>query len=267
MPELLLDNFSRERMLELSNNMRSPVVIRGAIKQSKAVKTWNDKVLQKFYGNERVLISDVVNDVGKRKEIEATLKEFFDMKKTKYGHSATIAPSSSIEDQSLVCEFLSPIEDQLVGPHGEKNVTHHLFSTSSEDYNFRSEIGNNIFRQVVGKKVYTLIDPQYNFYLCPAKGLHTSTEVQSCINNLPFEKRDAWIKKIPRYAVILQPGDILVNGGYWWYDISSVERQGKAKRNGNGDMMIGVTSHIKNIKGSLSNAPLHTIAASVLRFY
>ena len=192
-----------------------------------------------------------------------TVREFFDAKK-KVARMVTLASSSSIVERNLY-DFLSPIEDSLVGPKGEKNTSHYLFSTSGENYNFRAEIGNNIFRQIVGKKVYTLIDPQQNFYLCPARGYHSYTEIESCIGNLPFNKRNSWIDKIPRYRVVLHPGDILINGGYWWYDISSIESVDRA--NGDGHIMIGVISHIKNVRGSLDNAPLHTIASCVQRLY
>ena len=247
--------------------MRSPVVIRDAIKQSKALKIWNQNFLTKSYGNEKVLVHEMANDLGARNTTIKTLKEFFDINKSRGKVGMTLVPSSSIIENNALHDFLSPIEDDLTGPKGEKNSSHYLFSTSGENYKFIAEIGNNLFRQIVGKKLYTLIDPQENFYLCPGRGHYSYTAVESCISNIPFDKRSSWIRKIPRYTVVLQPGDILINGGYWWYDISSVEKILHNKERENGEMMIGVISHTKNIRGSLYNAPLHTIAASLQRIY
>ena len=143
------------------------MVIRDAIKHSKAVKTWNENFLTKSYGNENVMVCEIAHDSGVRNMSTTTLKEFFYMNKLKGGKKMKIVPSSSIIENNQFFDFLSPIEEDLIGPKGEKNTSHYLFSTSGENYNFRAEIGNNIFRQIVGKKIYTLIGPEQNFYLCP----------------------------------------------------------------------------------------------------
>ena len=89
-PELRLDNFTRSYMLQLSNNMRSPVVIRDAIKHSKAVKTWNENFLTKSYGNENVMVCEIAHDSGVRNMSTTTLKEFFYMNKLKGGKKMKI---------------------------------------------------------------------------------------------------------------------------------------------------------------------------------
>src|SRR5690554_4959763 len=48
-PELAAENFTRETFWEMSNNLRRPVVIRGALRNTAAVNEWGQEFFVKHY--------------------------------------------------------------------------------------------------------------------------------------------------------------------------------------------------------------------------
>jgi hypothetical protein len=77
---------------------------------------------------------------------------------------------------------------------------------------------------------------------------------QCSLEHIPFDEAEEWIKHIPRITALLNPGDILINGPWWWHDVQSI-----------GDVnapQISIAGRIKNLKETLGNAPVLTANAS-----
>lgn len=41
-------------------------------------------------------------------------------------------------------------------------------------------------------------------------------------NGPTTDEREEWITHIPRFTALLNPGDILINAGWWWHDVQSI---------------------------------------------
>jgi hypothetical protein len=88
--------------------------------------------------------------------------------------------------------------------------------------------------------------------MCPSPVI-SGTSVNPCLSKLKTDDREAWIKRMPRNTALLQPGDILINGGWWWHDVQSIGTMS--------DPMVSVAGRIKNLKGTFKNSPIQTLFA------
>jgi hypothetical protein len=115
-PELFLTNATTTSdILKLSKNMRRPVIIRGALRDSIAVKRWSESFLKSTYGNEQVVVNELDRN-SIRMQIR-TVKEYFKMQDE--GRNVSIAGSSSIfhRNKAFRADLHSPYE--VVGPKGQ----------------------------------------------------------------------------------------------------------------------------------------------------
>lgn len=252
-PEMSVVGFTRERMLKLSNNLASPIVIRGAVKDSVASQLWNDKYLLENYGNETVLVREMFDNAEGLRMQQRTISDFYLMKEK--GRNVSIVGSSAIfkRNPKFRRDLESPqIEKYLVGPNGEGIMAQQLFMTAGGRSWYHAALGNNVFRQIQGLKRWTVISPSENFWLCPDPVI-TGTSVNTCILKLPTDEREDYIRKMKRATALLQPGDILINAGWWWHDVISY---GEST-----DEMISIAGRIKNLQGTWFNSPLLTFNA------
>lgn len=176
-PELNMDNFSREALLKLSNNLADPIVIRGALDNTEALKLWGLDFFEENYGDQTVVVREMVDDVVRMQQ--RSFSDFMLMR-TK-GRNVSVVASSTIfhRNPALKKQLESPIEESLIGPNGEPIIAHQFFMTPGGRTWFHCAIGNNVFRQIVGQKRWTVIDPKkYSMHMCPVPVI-TGTSVTS----------------------------------------------------------------------------------------
>lgn len=177
-PEIDIDSFSREKFLKLSEHFSKPIVIRNALKSSGAVQRWTPEYLKEKYFNETVVVREMI---GTNLRVQhRTLNEFFHMRES--GRNVSVIASSGIFYRSDVMktETLSEIENDLKGPLGDKIDAFQLFMSPGGRSFYHSEMGTNVFRQIEGEKLWNVIDPMYNYFLCPYPVI-TATSVNTCI--------------------------------------------------------------------------------------
>ena len=87
---------------------------------------------------------------------------------------------------------------------------------------YHAEVGGNIFRQIAGRKAWTLISPEHNRWLCPVL-VGEFVAVQSCVQGFEPELREQWFRRIPRLTTELEPGDIIYNPPWYWHDIVTLD--------------------------------------------
>ena len=222
-PELLISNFSKEELLRLSQNLSIPVVIRGAIKDSIACKRWNQKYLMKSIPSDNnLLVREIFNESHVRIDLKS-LKDFYWMKNKGKNLSAIGSSSLFYRVKSLKSDLYSPIDDYLNELFKTSNYSHQIYITSSGRSEYHSEIGNNIIRQISGRKLWTLINPAYNLFMCPTTtGSATGISMYSCTSKFTPQKREEWFERIPRMSSILEPGDVLIYPGWWWHEVQTL---------------------------------------------
>ena len=120
-PEMFLANFSRNEYLRLSNNMRVPVVVRGAFVDSVAVKKWNDKYLKSAYGLNMIVLREI-DSLGTATLTRRPLKELYELSDKHNNLSIVGSSSIFVENKSFKADIGSFIDDKLVGTKGQAAV-------------------------------------------------------------------------------------------------------------------------------------------------
>eukprot|EP00602_Paraphysomonas_sp_CaronLab_P001394 CAMPEP_0185025478 /NCGR_PEP_ID=MMETSP1103-20130426/8416_1 /TAXON_ID=36769 /ORGANISM="Paraphysomonas bandaiensis, Strain Caron Lab Isolate" /LENGTH=316 /DNA_ID=CAMNT_0027558681 /DNA_START=249 /DNA_END=1199 /DNA_ORIENTATION=- len=261
LPELSVSNFSREELMRVSNGLRIPVVIRGALKDSAAVTKWSREYFLENYATESVVVREVIAGGDGSDESTMvvrvqgrTIEEYYKMMDK--GRNVSMIASSSIFHRrpEFRGDMRAVMEDDLVGPNGEEIIALQFFATPGGRTYYHSEIGNNVFRQIVGQKRWTVISPEYNYLLCPKPVISgTSVNPDCLMQNTTHHQRDEHMKHIPRYTALLNPGDIFINAPWWWHDVLSI-----------GDLsapQISVAGRMKNLKATFLNSPMNTFVA------
>ncbi|MEO9511681.1 MAG: cupin-like domain-containing protein [Flavobacteriaceae bacterium] len=83
---------------------------------------------------------------------------------------------------------------------------------------------DNMFAQLVGKKMFLIASPKFNNKVYPSKRY----DREAGVSQVDFESFDE--EKYPRfkdvefYKVTLEPGDVLFIPGKWWHYVKSIEK-------------------------------------------
>lgn len=128
MPEIDASEFTQELFWEITDNLRKPLVIRGALKNSTAFKHWGRDFFVEHYPDELVLVRESLGDTDFRIE-QIPVKDFWAA--YEQGKNVTIFTSSSIfhSRPELFNEAAAPFEDQLRDKDGQGIFLSQLFIT------------------------------------------------------------------------------------------------------------------------------------------
>jgi ribosomal protein L16 Arg81 hydroxylase len=86
---------------------------------------------------------------------------------------------------------------------------------------------NNLFFQIVGRKKWTFVDPQYESMMYPmfnAKSMDVASFITMVALSQPdlMEKYYPLYKLAPKMEATLEPGDVLMNPPWNWHMVRSV---------------------------------------------
>jgi hypothetical protein len=98
---------------------------------------------------------------------------------------------------------------------------------------------------------------------------------------MSVDDREKWITHIPRQTSLLNPGDILINSGWWWHDVQSIGTHmyipiARTVKDSylffyylpllllgeRGSPQVSVAGRIKNVPKTFTNSPILTLNAS-----
>ena len=202
-----------------------------------------------------------VDNGEKMKIVPLTFKEFMERKEEKIyinnnhtimGHCRSLF--NDIKERFLLLKaILRKIPDHIhiinlfIG-YG-KNKGSHLHSGGS----------GNFFTQITGKKHWTFIHPQYSLFLkgrLSQSGIHAQTLFDMSDRNI--ELPPTIFDHLPRYEVVLEPGDIIWNPPWWWHRIHNVSD----------DLNIGMAIRLNKVtKLNIQNNFLYTFSGFTYLFY
>lgn len=209
---------------KLSKNRTHPVVIKGLLCDTKAVKQWDKKYFRQF-GDTKILAL-VTNSAGFKgyksftQSIDSevvTLHKFLDTvddpKKTMYINNVT----SIFMDNPTLVDDMALTRLKLTGSKLNKNTWKKInlfMGKKSTGSSLHCAGGGNFFFNIHGNKKWILIDPKYYMFLesTPAKDL------SFVISGRDIEdSNDKVLAALPKYEIILEPGDVIYNPPWWWH--------------------------------------------------
>ncbi len=266
-PTINATELTEEIFEQLSDNYRKPVLIKGYLKDTNAVKSWTENYLKEIIDDDFNIKTFVLND-GKLDVEHNRFTDIIDNMKT---DNIYINNESSII--STYPQLLNDIKDKFISfietlkNSGLRNIHHtHLFI----GYNTVSKISGtnmhcagtgNFFCMIKGCKKWTLIDPKYSIFLkgrVSQSGIHAQTLIDMPDTDISVEPDI--LHHLPRYEIVLEPGDILWNAPWWWHRIKNINEKDEYN--------IGMAiRHSKVSTINLKNNLLYTISGSIYLVY
>jgi len=266
-PEISAEEYTQAALKELSFDLTRPVVIRGLFENANAIKKWpQDGYLSSKLGdylvrsinlgpfpspqdNRTVMpISQAVDEIFYNKDSMRYL--FFPMIGKQYDSPDIEPPALTKVTNQLLLDDLeidkkiypgygSKTDRKFLGQNvlvgrGKKNVKE---TTGTPWHN---AIGFNYFIQVVGRKRWYFLDPQYGPYLHMVRGGAGNFMAGSM-------EPDVLQEYLPTKFVDLEPGDCLFNPPWQWHSV--VNHEG---------LNMGVATRHAHLSGSWKNSNLFT---------
>jgi hypothetical protein len=257
--ELTNDNF-----MKLSNNYRNPVLIKGYMKDTRAVSEWDITYLQNIIGDFNI---NILNKNDKLSIQNYKFNEFVENMKTEniyINNNHTILSNFPILFDDIKTQF-----NNFINTLTSTNLRNIHIANLFIGYNQKNKItgsnmhcggSGNFFCMIKGQKHWTLIDPKYSCLLkgrVAQSGIHAQTLFDMPDNNLSTYPKI--LKHLPRYDITLEPGDILWNAPWWWHRIENVNEEG---------LNIGLAIRNNKVtKLNLQNNLTYTLSGYTYLFY
>lgn len=204
-----------------------PVVLKGFAKNTEAVQKWTLDYLVEKFGDDDVLLKtpEADNVKGKLKDLNVPGNYLHNCESLFLNHPE-LTKALEVEKLKVLTggdtiandhPNLGPLPLQLFTGRGGTGTAFHCANA----YNF--------FFQVSGEKKWTFVDPRWTMFMFPA--LNRGAVYQSCAikdpNTVLEQYKPLW-RVCPRYAAVLEPGDVLLNPPWWWHCIENLSESSVA---------------------------------------
>ncbi|MHB1955498.1 MAG: cupin-like domain-containing protein [Sulfobacillus sp.] len=224
LPSIAAEDLTDARFRELSQDYRRPVVIRGYMRQSDAVRKWDLNYLQSVLGDFQVNVVSYESDL----DIESIP---FSQFVRRCGDGIYINNNHTILSNfpQLFDDLKDPFE-ALIRTLRSSNLRNihiaNLFIGCSEraqkwtGSNMHAGGSGNFFCQLSGRKTWTLIDPGFSCLLkarVAESGIHAQTLFDMPDTDLSVMPEV--LRHLPRFEVTLEPGDVLWNAPWHWHRV------------------------------------------------
>jgi len=214
----------------VTKNKTRPLVIRGLLKGSKAVRNWGPEHFEKHYGNTKLLTLRKPDD--KNNDAYTSFTESLDIQNLTLKDSIRAMQDGS---ETLYVNNVTQIfadNPQLVKDLELDRIKHIDKSINSKNWlkinlfmggpgtgsSLHCAVGGNFFFNVYGRKRWILIDPKYAPYLKSTP----SKKFEFVISGWDVGNPSEILKKIPKFEVTLDPGDVLYNPPWWWHQVTNI---------------------------------------------
>jgi hypothetical protein len=188
-----------------------PLVIRGL---HTLQRDWSLAALVESFGSTRVLFNE---DYGYR------LRPLRDLLRGNAGD-----PYVANCEQLLVRhpELLDDLALEAYRPWtGGRPYCAQLFLGSRRSLGLYFHCANNFnaFTMLHGRKRWTFVHPAFSYWMYPIVSRH-SAYVASIIHHVEAPPgADDLFRYCPRYEVVLEPGDVLLNPPWWWHQVENLD--------------------------------------------
>lgn len=252
-----VSELTKEKFIKMTEGFTQPFVVKGFLKDSRAVNEWNLEFFSDKYGDTKlptILNADIkthekyINNKDAEKYNYVTMKEFVDS--IKNGEKMYINNVSRIFGYHP--ELLDYLELEKIEKYtgedikNEVHITNLFIGGKGTGTSLHCSVTGNFFYNIKGNKLWYLIDPKYTRYLRPIlsrTGLFAVSKLDVC-----NAKVGDYALNIPRYEVVLEEGDMLFNPPFYWHAITNKT-----------DYTIACANRFTNYWSAFKNNPLYSI--------
>lgn len=229
-PEIDISELTMDKFIYMTNNFTTPLVVRGFLKETPAVKQWNLDFFANNYGDTKLPVienadinkhKDYISSYNTEKYNYITMRDF--VNSVKNGEKMYINNVSRIFGYHP--ELLNYLELEKIKEYtgedikDEVHITNLFFGGKGTGTSLHCSITGNFFYNIKGNKHWYFIDPKYSEYLKPLlsrTGLFAVSQLDICA-----AKKGDYPLNIPRFEVVLDEGDLLFNPPWFWHAISN----------------------------------------------
>jgi hypothetical protein len=210
-------------------DMKSPLIIKGVLKDTEAFKKWTPGYFSEHYGDSKVMVrtdTSVRKETSQQQSAEIFLKELVAKAlagdDNYYGGNLSDIFNDNPElRQDLGLDFISRT---LMNRDAETFYTTQLFLGGGRTRTaFHCAGTQNLFFNIYGKKTWTFVSPKDTIAMYPTireNALYFNSQVAS--DSDPRDNQDfPLFDYIDKYQATLEPGDILVSPEYWWHEVQN----------------------------------------------
>jgi hypothetical protein len=261
-PSLTAAEATGKEFREASRNFRDPVVIRGLLAGTRAVRTWSTSYFTGVCGD---AVYPVIADT-RREDATVRRSEF---------RMSTIRDMMAGLEQGRGYEYINNltsifvehphIVDDLELPRLLTVLDHERSDACFEAVNlfiggkgtgsnFHQEFAGNFFALAAGRKVWWMIEPRYTPYMLPIPA-HPFFFSDSYFDPL-HETNGTFTRRLPSLRVVLEPGDVLYMAPWWWHSVRNLDT-----------FTAGCAVRYGRLKADFLNAPLSTVLSQEYRLY
>ena len=228
-PTIDANDLTDEKFIELSNNYRDPVLIKGFMKDTDAVIKWNLDYFCNIIGDFKM------NTIKYTDKLELKNMSFTDFAKKIDTDDIYINNNHTIlAEFPQLFDDIKPKFELLLKTLKSCNLYSVHIANMFIGYNNDSKKctgssmhcggSGNFFCMLQGRKHWTLIHPKYSCLLkarVAETGIHAQTLFD--MGDIDIDKTPSVFKYLPRYEVVMEPGDVLYNSPWWWHRIRNYD--------------------------------------------
>lgn len=210
---------------QYTNNYRTPLVIKGLIKDFPCVKKWNIEYLKKNCGQYLVKGfaksdgSEMLNDQFNNVKVLENVRFSNACDMIKNGEQIYINNFHSIFiDCKILQDDLDLQKMNDITPIDYADTSQLFFGPKGTGTTLHCAMKSNIFYNVKGKKKWTFIDPMYSPYLSAV----LSDNGIFVVSKLNYFQDKSLLRNIPKFEYILEEGDVLFNPSWWWHCVENM---------------------------------------------
>lgn len=248
LPEIDARDISDAEIAALAQHQQ-PFVVRGRIRDWRAVKELTPEFLKARYGDVKIPVNHGTKKVGEDKSKPTDYREYYKIRYESVGNLIDSVVSGG-HLQALSVEDLLHRDDDYLIKHfldlekihewsGFLRAQHHpvhsrlrvglvgslqLFVASTQGYTtWHCAPAHNFFLQIYGQKYWTFADTAYTVGMSPVikrSQQYQGSRIDSRESNEDCAARGFRLYPyIPKYEVTLEPGDLLFNPQYCWHSV------------------------------------------------
>ena len=260
-PTINNNELSNDLFLKLSNNFRNPVLIKGYLKNTNAVNDWDKDYLKNIIGDFKI---NILNKNEKLKIENCKFNDFINNIETEniyINNNHTILSNFPVLFNDIKTKFnllIDTLDTNLRNIHIANLFIGYNKKDGLTGSNMHCGGSGNFFCMIKGTKRWTLVDPKYSCILkgrAAKSGIHAQTLFDMPDTDLSIYPEI--LEYLPRYDIILEPGDILWNAPWWWHRIE----------NGDGFNIGLAIRNNKVTKLNLQNNLTYTLSGYTYLFY